>query len=147
MRTAASIAIVAVLACASTAGALRAPLQASFATDVPGENGATRELSSVLAGGDARVRALVTNRDDLRTATVAVRFTYRVPPDTIALDEIVDRIVVEFRTPAGERFSHATIDPNEVNLNPNASSLAYKLTLYRPEGAYRARIRVFGNYE
>jgi hypothetical protein len=85
---------------------------------VPGENGATRELSSVLAGGGARVRALVTNRDDLRTATVALRFTYHVPPDTIALDEIVDRIVVEFRTPAGERFSRATIDPNEVNLNP-----------------------------
>jgi hypothetical protein len=101
----------------------------------------------LLDGGSARVRVLVTNRDDLRTATVALRFTYPIPPDTIALDEIIDRIVVVVRTPAGERFSRAAIDPNDVNLNPDASMLAYKLTLYRPEGAYRIGIRVYGNYE
>jgi hypothetical protein len=147
MRTAACLPLLTVLAAVSPAAAQLAPLQASVATQVAGDAGASRELFATLDGGMARVHARITNRDDLRTATAVVRFTYTVPPDTIALDEIVDRIAVAVRTAAGERFSRASLDPHEINLNPNSSSLAYRLTLYRPAGAYRVRIRVFGNYE
>jgi hypothetical protein len=76
-------------------------------------------------------------------------FRYRIPPDSIAFDEVIDRIELSAETPQGDVFSRATIDADEVPLNPNRVPLAYRITLYHPTESptYRVRVRVFGNYE
>jgi hypothetical protein len=82
-------------------------------------------------------------REDPRTAVVHLRFTYRVAPGTIALDEIINRIVVETLTLTGEAVGRIAVDPNDVNLKPERVLASYRLTIYRPEGDYRpARARV-----
>lgn len=51
----------------------------------------------------------------------------------------------------GVEFSTVSIDPNDINLNPNRVPLDYAATLYIPGDArqrgYFVRVRVFGNYE
>jgi hypothetical protein len=147
MRLLLALSFVLLTAGASNARAAGPPLQAVLATAVPGGPGESVALKGRLDGGNAVVAMHVANREDPRTAVVHLRFTYRVAPGTIALDEIINRIVVETLTPTGEAVGRIAVDPNDVNLNPNSSSLAYRLTIYRPEGDYRLRVRVFGNYE
>ena len=144
-----ALAVAAALAfpAASRAGEPTAPHQATVTLDVPAAGGASAAASSKLEGGNARVRIRVINRQDDRTATVRLRFRYAIPPETIALDEIIDRISVETSDGEGNRIGRTEIDPHEVNLNPNGPRLAYDLTLYRPEGAYEVELQVFGNYE
>ena len=74
---------------------------------------------------------------------------YRVPKDTIALDELVERIEVETATSGGELFTQAVLDTQLVHLNPNRAKLLYRVTLYHPtdEPTYLLRLRLFGNYE
>ncbi len=88
------------------------------------------------------------HRGDGDTVRVDLRFDYRIPPETIALDEFIDRIELTTEDRSGVAGS-VTIDTNLVNLNPNRAALLYRATLYRPgtAGAYVARVRVYGNYE
>jgi hypothetical protein len=124
------------------------PLQANAFVDMPDDNEGQAAIKGVrLDGGGARFTVRASNRPDGRTVQVALNFRYPIPPDTIALDEIIDSIVVETSAEGFEAFGRVDLDPNEVNLNPNSSKLRYRLTLYRPESAYRIRVRVFGNYE
>jgi hypothetical protein len=124
------------------------PLQADAFVDMPDDNEGQATIKGVgLDGGGARFTVRASNRADGRTVQVALHFRYPIPPDTIALDEIIDRIVVETSPDGIEAFGRVELDPNDVNLNPNSSKLLYRLTLYRPESAYRIRVRVFGNYE
>ncbi|HYB99648.1 MAG TPA: hypothetical protein VEC57_11020 [Candidatus Limnocylindrales bacterium] len=124
-----------------------APVQADVTLQMPGENGEARSTGVKLDGGNARVRMRVINQDDGRTAAVHLRFRYRIPPDTIALDEIVSQIEVETTDLEDNAIGRVDMDTNEVNLNPNGPRLAYGLTLYRPEGGYQVQLRVRGNYE
>jgi hypothetical protein len=80
---------------------------------------------------------------------VDLAFRYRVPRDTIALDEVIERIEVVAETTQGEEFLAAAIDSELIPLNPNRAPLLYRVTLYRPEEdeTYVLRVRVFGNYE
>lgn len=102
-------------------------------------------------GQPARLRGTVLNQPGGETALVDLRFSYRIPPGTIALDEIIDRIVISVEDAAGGEFSTVSIDPNDINLNPNRVPLDYAATLYIPDDArqngYFVRVRVFGNYE
>ncbi|HYC56697.1 MAG TPA: hypothetical protein VEL28_17335 [Candidatus Binatia bacterium] len=129
-----------------TVHAQTAPLQADETLEVPGADGQGTGGAALLDGGGARMRIRIVNRDDSRTALVRLRFRYDIPPDTIALDEIIDRIIVETSSDDGA-IGRIDLDPHEVNLNPNGPRLRYELTLYRPEGEYDLRVRVFGNYE
>ena len=84
------------------------------------------------------------------TVLVSLRFDYNSDAD-IALDELINQIVVSTSDKAGNEFSRVTIDPNTVPLNPNRAPLYYSATLYHPprngRSLYLARIQVFGNYE
>jgi hypothetical protein len=124
------------------------PLQAEGFVDMPDDNEGQAAIKGLrLDGGGARFTLRASNRPDGRTVQVALNFRYPIPPDTIALDEIIDRIVVETSSDGFEDFGRVELDPNDVHLNPNSSKLNYRLTLYRPESAYKIRVRVFGNYE
>ena len=147
MRSVVDLALFLAIASPALAYAAGPPLQTNVAVAVPAGAGESAEVAGALDGGGATFTARVTNREDLHTATVSLRFTFGIPPDTIALDEIIDRIVVETRAATGERFGRTVIDPNDINLNPNGPPLVYRLTMYRPDDAYRLRVRVFGNYE
>jgi hypothetical protein len=121
-----------------------APQQAELVLNVDDSGIAT--AASTLEGGNARVRARVRNVDET-TARVVVRFRYTIPPDTIAFDEIVDQILVQTETPESSPTGEVRIDPNDINLNPNGRNLRYEVTMNRPEGNYRVRVQVNGNYE
>jgi hypothetical protein len=120
------------------------PLQTSVVLPMPAADGAAAATSSGIEGGGAKVRVSAVNRGDV--VQVDLRFRYRIPEDTIAFDEILSRIEIE-TADDGEVYSRSTIVPNEMNLNPNRASLRYRVTLYRPEGGYAVRMRLFGNYE
>jgi hypothetical protein len=97
--------------------------------------------------GSATVEITARNIPD--AVVVDLFFRYVVPPDTIALDELVERIEVATETPDGKPFFAAAIDAQLIPLNPNRIPLFYRVTLQRPtEGiGYRVRAKVFGNYE
>jgi hypothetical protein len=80
---------------------------------------------------------------------VDLAFRYRVPRDTIGLDEVIERVELATETAGGEAFLAAAIDTQLIPLNPNRTPLFYRVTLYRPEEAetYVLRVRVIGNYE
>ncbi len=79
-----------------------------------------------------------------------LHFNYKTDAD-IALDEIISLIVISLENSSGIEIARATIDPNDVNLNPKRVPLHYSATLYKPEHAatagYIVRVRVYGNYE
>jgi hypothetical protein len=80
---------------------------------------------------------------------IDLRFRYRLPPDTIALDELIEHIDVATESATGEPFFASAIDAQLIPLNPNRVSLLYRVTLYRPTAApsYQVHVKVFGNYE
>jgi hypothetical protein len=80
---------------------------------------------------------------------VDLTFRYRVPRDTIALDELIDHIEISTESAKGEPFFAGAIDAQLIPLNPNRVPLFYRLTLYRPTDAraYQVHVQVFGNYE
>jgi hypothetical protein len=148
------LAVVLVLLSASAAlapaSAQDAPLQSDIyvriSRPVDGRN-----FKAELEGGTATVRGRVFNMDADGTVYVTLRFDYRSGAD-IALDEIIDRIVVTVENQQRtEVFGISTIDPNDINLNPNRAPLTFATTLYRSPVAisrdYWVRIRVYGNYE
>jgi hypothetical protein len=137
----------AIVLTAAAVDAAGPPRQALVEMSMPAEPRESRRFSTSLEGGDARVTVIARNNAG-RTAGVTLHFRYTIPPDTIALDEIIDRIVVEAVDDEGVVVGRVAIDPNEVNLNPNGPRLKYHVTVYRPEQTpYRVRARVFGNYE
>jgi hypothetical protein len=143
-------AFLALLALAAPVGpslAADAPLQADITVGMPRNDQSRGDFSAELDGGDALMIGRIRNREDGRTALVQLRFVYRIPPDTIALDEILDEIHLELHDRDGNRIAEAEIDPHETNLNPNGPTLSYRVTMYRPVSAYKLRVRVFGNYE
>jgi hypothetical protein len=104
-----------------------------------------------LDGGGATVFGRVQNLPGNQTALVTLQFDYKTRAD-IALDEIIDRIVISIEDLGGNVFSTATIDPNTVPLNPNRVPLYYSATLYTPDAGpkgsgYVVHVQVFGNYE
>jgi hypothetical protein len=139
--------LLALAAPTAPARAAGAPLQADVTIGMPRSNQSKGDFSAELDGGAALMIGHVRNREDGRTAFVQLRFAYRVPPDMIALDEILDQIHLEVHDRDGIRIAEAEIDPHETNLNPNGPALSYRVTMYRPASAYKLRVRVFGNYE
>ena len=74
---------------------------------------------------------------------------YVIPRDTIALDEVIERIEIATATAEGAPFLDTTLETKLIPLNPNRTPLRYRVTLYRPEEGetYRLRVRLFGSYE
>jgi hypothetical protein len=109
----------------------------------------SRRTMRAIPPGDATMTAVLRNQPGGETVRVDLTFDYRVPPG-IVFDEIIDRIEIAVETLAGAPFSTpTTIDPGEINLNPNRVPLTYRATLYHPAdpAGYVVRLRLFGNYE
>ncbi len=123
------------------------PLQASLSIPMPAEDGEMRYDVESLEGGGAEAFAVAINGDDGRTVEVRFRFSYSIPPDTVALDEIVDHVAVVTVDASGNAIGSARLRTGQINVNPNGPWIRYRVTLYRPESPYRVRVRVFGNYE
>lgn len=125
------------------------PEQANIRVRIPGVSDG-RNFKAPLAGGTATVRGRVISLEGDDTTLVSMRFDYRSGAD-IALDEIIDRILVTVEDQQGTELGRSVIDPNDIHLNPNRSPLLFSTTLYRPQdtrlGSYIVRIRVYGNYE
>lgn len=132
---------------AAIASAAGPPRQALLSMRMSAEDGELRYLTQTLDGGGAEVIAFAINRDDGRTVEIRLRFSYSIPPDTIALDEIIHRITFVTVGEYGSVIGRARLRTGDINLNPNGPSLAYRVTLYRPQSQYRVKMRVFGNYE
>jgi hypothetical protein len=150
MRTHRSFAIAAaMLAIAlgpAAASAQIAQVDASLGMPVAGE--ARNRVEEVIEQGPATVVITALNMP-ADAVVVDLAFRYRVPPDTIALDELLDRLEIATETADGEPFFDAVIDAKLIPLNPNRVPLFYRVTLQRPaEGEhYRVHVKVFGNYE
>jgi hypothetical protein len=131
-------------------GQEQSPLQADIHVRVNYKDKRPVTFRGRLEGGEATVRGSVLNLPGGETAVVFLHFDYNTNAD-IALDELINQIVVSTRDKAGNEFSGVTIDPNTVPLNPNRAPLYYSATLYQPprdgRRLYIARIQVFGNYE
>lgn len=127
-----------------------APLQVNARVWV-GSNDMGASFERRIRPGDAMMSARVRNLPSGETALVSLHFNYKINAD-FALDEIISLIVISIEDRAGHEFSRSTIDPNEINLNPNRAALDYSATLYtanvpHPESGYVVHVRVFGNYE
>ena len=123
-------------------------LQLVTVVSVPAERRGSVRFEAPIEPGAATLHGVARN---LRGGAVQVdlEFDYRVPRDTIALDEVIERIEVSTETTGGEVFLAATLDTALIPLNPNRVPLLYRVTLYHPEEVpeYVLRVRVFGNYE
>jgi len=135
------------LTSSATALAAGPPLQARLSIPMPAEDGVMRYQVEPLEGGGAEAFAVAINGDNGRTVEVRLKFTYSIPPDTIALDEIIDRVTLVTVDASGSVIGSARLSTGDINLNPNGPQLTYRATLYRPESDYRVRVRVYGNYE
>jgi hypothetical protein len=137
-----------VLAWLAAAPAAAQELQLERTLELPAGRRARAALSAPIEPGAATLDVVARN---LRGGAVQVdlAFRYRVPRDTIALDEVIERIEVAAETAQGDTFQSAAIDTQLIPLNPNRAPLLYRVTLYRPEeeDTYVLRVRVFGNYE
>jgi hypothetical protein len=136
-----------VMLCPAEALALGPPRQAFVTLEMPAADGEMRQQTATLDGGTAEVRITSKNANDGRTVDVRLDFSYTIPPDMIAFDEIIDRITIRTSHPDGARIGATRIVPGEINLNPNGPELHYRVTMYRGDGQFRLRVRVFGNYE
>jgi len=123
-------------------------LQLDVTATVPAERKATARFHAPIEPGDATLSGVARN---LRGGAVQVdlTFRYKLPPDTIAFDEVIERIEVTTETLGGDVFLASVIDSQLIPLNPNRTPLFYRVTLYHPEevDGYVVRVRVFGNYE
>jgi hypothetical protein len=74
----------------------------------------------------------------------------RVRYDTtnpLALDEILDSIVVESVLSSGLELGRIVLQLHDTYLNTSKESLAYRLTLFRLQnGPSTVRVRVYGDY-
>jgi hypothetical protein len=142
---AAALVVLAFVAASSAAGQ---GLQLVTAVSVPADRRGAVRFEAPIEPGDATVSGIARN---LRGGAVQVdlAFRYRVARDTIALDEVIERIEIATETTEGEVFLASAIDTQLIPLNPNRVPLLYRVTLYHPEEVeeYVIRVRVFGNYE
>jgi hypothetical protein len=127
-----------------------APLQVDVRVRAKG-NGMGASFQRQIENGTATVSGRVQNLPGNETALVRLRFDYHTNAD-IALDEIIDRIVISIEDLSGNQFSTVTMDPDTIHLNPNRVPLYYSATLYTPDrprirGGYFVHVQVFGNYE
>jgi hypothetical protein len=139
-------ALLAGLGAAAPAGAQ----QVDLAFGMPTAADARGRRTALIEQGPATVEVTARNMS-ADAVVVDLAFRYRVPPDTIALDELIDRIEIATETATGEPFFAAAIDAQLIPLNPNRVPLFYRVTLYRPTPAegefYRVHAKLFGNYE
>jgi hypothetical protein len=142
---AAALVVLAFVAASSAAGQ---GLQLVTAVSVPADRRGAVRFEAAIEPGDATVSGIARN---LRGGAVQVdlAFRYRVARDTVALDEVIERIEIATETTEGEVFLASAIDTQLIPLNPNRVPLLYRVTLYHPEEVeeYVIRVRVFGNYE
>ncbi len=126
------------------------PLQVDARVRADGSGRVAATFERQIKPGLAKVSGRVRNLPGGETALVRLRFDYDTTAD-FALDEIISLIVISLENSSGNEVARATIDPNEVNLNPKRVPLHYSATLYKPEHAaangYIVRVRVYGNYE
>ncbi len=126
------------------------PLQVDARVRAEGTGRLAATFERQIRPGLATVSGRVRNLPGGETALVKLHFNYKTDAD-IALDEIISLIVISLENSSGIEVARATIDPNNVNLNPNRVPLHYSATLYKPEHAatagYIVRVRVYGNYE
>jgi hypothetical protein len=153
-RNGKTLAIIGIVIAACSPGMLPAqggaPLQVDVRVRAKG-NGMGAFFQRQIATGTAMVSGRVKNLPGNETALVTLRFDYHTNAD-IALDEIIDRIVISIEDLSGNQFSTVTIDPDTIHLNPNRVPLYYSTTLYTPDrprirGGYFVHVQVFGNYE
>jgi hypothetical protein len=141
-------AALAVFVFVAAAAAAAQELQVVTAVSVPADRKAAVRFEAPIEPGEATLVGVARN---LRGGAVQVdlAFRYRVPRDTIALDEVIERIEILTETTGGDVFLASAIDTQLIPLNPNRAPLLYRVTLYHPEEveAYVLRVRVFGNYE
>jgi hypothetical protein len=126
------------------------PLQVELALPIAtARSGQAKSLVPIEEGGLATLLTAARNQRDGETVRVDLVLDYRVPRDTIALDELVERIEVETATAEGELFQQAAIDAQLITLNPNRARLFYRVTLFHPaeDESYLLRLRLYGNYE
>jgi hypothetical protein len=124
-------------------------LQVDLALSAPTRpGGAVRFEAPIGELGPATLSGVARNRKG-GAVQVDLVLRYQIPRDSIALDEVVERIELATETAAGDPFLAATLDTALIPLNPNRTPLRYRVTLYRPEEGetYRLRVRLFGNYE
>ena len=124
-------------------------LQVDLDVSVPTNAGGSARFEAPIGEtGPATLSGVARNRKG-GAVQVDLLLRYRIPRDTIALDEVVERIEVSTETFAGDPFLAATLDTALIPLNPNRTPLRYRVTLYHPEEgeSYRLRMRLFGNYE
>src|SRR5512133_2620082 len=107
------------------------PLQADIRVRVNYNDRNLVSFRVVLEGGEAMLRGTVQNFPGRETSFVQLHFDYRTDAD-IALDELINQIVIGTIDRTGNEFSKVTIDPNSVPLNPNRASLHYAGTVYKP---------------
>jgi hypothetical protein len=136
------------LALLAAAPAAAQEIQLERTLELSTHRGAAGRFVARLQPGDATVAVFARN---LRGGAVQVdlAFRYRIPRDTIALDEVIERIELATEATGGEVFLPTVLETQEIPLNPNRVPLLYRATLYRPEEAetYVLRVRVIGNYE
>jgi len=132
----------------AAAGTFEAPLQVDLAVEVSGRPGAGRTFSVPIESGDATVTGRVRNVRQDGTTRIALVFDYRVPRDTIALDELIEGFEITLLDAEQNVHAEFTADTALIHLNPNRAPLRYVVTLYTPPvETYTLRLRVFGNYE
>lgn len=126
------------------------PLQVDARVQAEGTGRVAATFQRQIKPGVATVSGRVRNLPGGETALVKLHFDYDTAAD-FALDVIISLIVISLENASGNEVARATIDPNDVNLNPNRVPLHYSATLYKPELAatrgYLVRVRVYGNYE
>lgn len=126
------------------------PLQLDARVQADGTGRVAATFQRQIRPGVATISGRVRNLPGGETALVKLHFDYSSASD-FALDEIISLIVISLENASGNEVARATINPNDVNLNPRRVPLHYSATLYKPEPAatrgYLVRVRVYGNYE
>jgi hypothetical protein len=142
-------AVACLVALATAAPAVAQNLQVDLSIPVEAGKRAKVRFGALVESGPATLRGVARNLKGGEAVQVDLLFDYRIPRDTIGLDELIERIEVETRFPDGSVFNAAVIDTQLVPLNPNRVPLAYRVTLYVPPDtpSYVLGVRVFGNYE
>jgi hypothetical protein len=133
----------------ATAGAGNAQVQQVDAT-VPMVNAPTFRNQVVAPVGNGAATVTIAARNVRPDAVVIdLTFDYRLPPGTIAFDELISHVDVATENAAGTPFFTSVVDTQLIPLNPNRVPLLYRVTLYRPTDAptYQVHVQVFGNYE
>ena len=132
----------------SAAPAASQELQVETTASLPTDTRAATRFSAVIEPGDATVSGVARNARG-GSVVIDLAFRYRLPRDTIAFDEVIERIEISTETPQGDVFQSVAIDAQLIPLNPNRAPLLYRATLYHPEDgeSYVIRVRVIGNYE